>query len=228
MKKVTAILLGALIVSSAALAQTNQVLSKNAVGYIKISLPASNRLALVSNPFVPLGASDNLITNLFAPIANNTTISIWNENTLVYDNYSRNNRGSWVGTGVTTARFNRADAAFIRSSATGTIFFMGEVPDATTAPTSTQTRINGITMFGYPYPVEVLVTNSPVGLNLPNGGSISLWNSASNSYEVVSKNTRGSWVGAVGKTIAPGAGMVVRVTNNPSAVITTTKPYTWP
>ncbi len=227
MKKITATLLGTLIASSAALAQTNQVLSRNAVGYVKINVPASNSLALVSNPFVALDEGSARITNVFASLVNNSTVSVWNEASQSYLNYAKNSRGGWVGTGVTTVQFARADAAFIRSAGTSTVFFMGEVPDSTTAPTTTQSRAAGITMLGNPYPVEVAVTNSSIGLSLPAGGTISIWNSVSNKYDNFAKNSRGAWVGTITATIKPGDGLVIRATNA-TANFSTTKPYNWP
>jgi len=229
MRKITAILLGTLIASSAALAQTNQVLSKNAVGYIKVSIGGPNSLHLVSNPFVSLDANGDLITNVFGSVANSSSVAVWNESSQSYNTYSKSSRGAWLGTGISTARFSRADGAFIRSGGTATVFFMGEVPDTTTAPTTVQSRVQGITMLGFPYPVEVVLTNSSFGLGLPNGGAISLWNPATTSYNTFSKSTRGAWLGTGISTasIKPGEAIVIRATNA-TANISTVKPYSWP
>lgn len=229
MKKITAILLGTLIASSAALAQTNQVLSRNAVGYIKVGVGTLNSLTLVSNPFFPMDASGDLVTNVFAALANSSSVAIWNEGSQSYNTFSKSSRGSWTGTGVSTARFFRADGAFVRSGGTSTVFFMGEVPDSTTAPTTTQSRAQGLTMLGNPYPVEVLLTNSTFGTSLPNGGSISLWNPSTTSYTTFSKSTRGSWTGTgvSTATIKPGEGVFIRATNT-AQNLSTAKPYNWP
>ncbi len=224
MKKTTAILLGTLIASSAALA-SDQVLSRNAVGYIKVPLEA-NKLYLVANPFVPLDETGAVVTNMFAAVPNSTAIAHWDEASQTYISYSKNARGQWSPNA--TAVIARADALFVRMpAATGTLFFMGEVPDRFTAPTSTQHRVAGVSMLGFPYPVEVSFTGTPMAVSLPNSSSIALWDSDADAYVSFSKNARGAWdPAALVATIQPGAGLVVR-TGTPGSW-ETVKPYTWP
>lgn len=226
MKKITAILMGTLMATSAVFAQSN-VLSRNAVGYIKIPVGPTGSLHLVSNPFVPLDASGDLLTNMFAAIANSSQVAIWDEGSQSYKTYGKSNRGSWLGSGFATVRVARADGVFIRSAATSTVYFMGEVPDRFTAPTTTQSRATGITMLGNPYPVEEKLTNTAMGLALPAFGQISLWNPATTSYTTYGKSSRGSWIGTITNTIKPGEAVVIRSTNTP-ANWAQGKPYTWP
>ncbi|MCO5061095.1 MAG: hypothetical protein M9963_03685 [Kiritimatiellae bacterium] len=54
MKSKLAVLVGALLLAGSAYAQTNQVLSVNAVGYVKVDLIATNKLHLLANNFEPL------------------------------------------------------------------------------------------------------------------------------------------------------------------------------
>jgi len=230
MKKLTAILLGTLIASSAALAQTNQVLSRNAVGYVKVNLQ-SNKLYLVTNPFVNLdGVGDPKLTNVFSAVPAGTTISIWNEADSQYDNYGRNTRGVWLGSAA-TAQVKRADGVFIRMPPTNApvdLFLMGEVPDRFTAPSSFVSRVPGITMVGLPYPVTIRLTNTVLAQQVPNGTTISVWNPATTQYVNYGKNTRGVWLGdAATADILPGQGMVIRATNTANSWYET-KPYTWP
>ncbi len=229
MKKITALLLGSLIVSSAAFAQTNAVLSRNAVGYIKIPLQ-SNRLYLVSNPFVNLQAGPQLVSNVFAAVPPGTTVSVWNEAGQIYDNYLRNTRGAWVGAAA-TAQLARADGVFIRMPATNApvdLFLMGEVPDRFTAPSNLVQRVPGISMVGYPYPVTTRLTNTVMANAVPNGSTISIWNPAANAYNNYLKNSRGAWVGdALTVDLQPGVAMVIRATNAANSWFES-KPYTWP
>ncbi|HMP35771.1 MAG TPA: hypothetical protein PKC67_15655 [Kiritimatiellia bacterium] len=229
MKKITALLLGSLIASSAAFAQTNAVLSRNAVGYIKIPLE-SNKLYLVSNPFVNLSAGPQLVSNVFASVPGGTTISVWNEANQTYDNYLRNSRGVWSGA-ATTAQLSRADGIFIRMPATNApvdLFFMGEVPDRFTAPSNLLQRVPGIAMVGYPYPVTMRLTNTVMAQSLPNGSTVSIWVPGANTYTNYLKNLRGAWVGdALTADLTPGQGLVIRATNAANSWFET-KPYTWP
>ncbi|HMO52786.1 MAG TPA: hypothetical protein PKE26_16770 [Kiritimatiellia bacterium] len=227
MKKATAIILGTLIASSAALAQTN-VLSRNAVGYIKVPVE-SNKLYLVSNPFVPLDPTGDIVTNMLAAVPNGTTISVWDEGSQGYISYSKSARGAW-GANATTSRIARADAFFIKMPAAGTatVFFMGEVPDRFTAPTTTQSRVSGLTMLGFPYPVQTSFTGTPMAISAPNGSVISFWDSATQGYVSYSKSARGAWdAGAQAAVASPGQGFVIKSTAAGNSW-STTKPYTWP
>ena len=226
MKKATAIILGTLIASSAALAQTN-VLSRNAVGYIKVPVE-SNKLYLVSNPFVPLDASGDVVTNMLAAVPNSTVVSVWDEASQAYINYSRSARGAWSANA--TSRIARSDAFFIRmpSVGTSTIFLMGEVPDRFTAPTTTQSRVSGITMLGFPYPVQTSFTGTPMAISAPNSSVISIWDPNLNTYVNYSKSARGAWdAGAQAAVVQPGQGFVIRSTAA-GGNFSTVKPYTWP
>lgn len=230
MKKLTAILLGTLIASSAALAQTNQVLSRNAVGYVKVNLQ-SNKLYLVTNPFVNLdGVGDPRLTNVFSAIPNGGTVSIWNEASVAYDNYSKSTRGTWSAPSL-TAVVKRADGVFLRMPTTNSpvdLFLMGEVPDRFTAPSSFVARVPGITMVGLPYPVTIRLTNTVTAQQLPNGGTISIWNPDTAQYINYAKSSRGTWnAEALTANVNPGQGLVIRATNAASSWFET-KPYTWP
>jgi hypothetical protein len=230
MKKVTALLLGTLIASSAAFAQTNAVLSRNAVGYVKIPLQ-SNKLYLVSNPFFSLQAGPQLVSNVFAAVPPGTTISVWNEANQQYQIYLRNTRGVWSGAAA-TATIARADGAFIATPATNApvdLFLMGEVPDRFTAPSNLVQRTPGITMLGHPYPVSVLLTSTVMAASVPAGSVISVWNPAINNYNIYLKNNRGAWVGdALTAVLQPGQGLVINSTSTLGQTWYETKPYTWP
>jgi len=229
MKKLTAILLGSLLASSAVLAQTNQVLSRNAVGYVKIPLQ-SNKLYLVSSPFVNLQAGPLLVSNVFAAVPPGTTISVWNEGGQNYNNYLRNTRGVWVNEAV-TAQLARTDGIFIRMPATNApvdLFLMGEVPDRFTFPSNQISRVPGIAMVGFPYPVTLRLTNTVMAQSLPNNTTVSIWDPAINGYLNFLKNSRGVWVNeALTSTISPGQGLVIRATNAANSWYEN-KPYTWP
>jgi len=229
MKKLTAILLGTLIASSAALAQTNQVLSRNAVGYVKVNLQ-SNKLYLVTNPFVNLdGVGDPKLTNVFSVLPGGTTVSIWNEADNQYDNYSRSSRGAWLDKAV-TAQVRRADGIFIRYPKTNAVdlFLMGEVPDRFTFPSNFVARVPGISMVGLPYPVSIRLTNTVMAQQVPGGTTISIWNPETTQYVNYSKSARGAWLAdAVTAMIQPGQGMVIRSTNAANSWYEN-KPYTWP
>jgi len=203
------------------------VLSRNAVGYIKINAE-SNKLYLVSNPFVSMGTNDDVVTNMFASLPNSVSVSLWNESSQAYETFTKSARGAWSANATT--RIDRADAVFIRmpANAGADMYFMGEVPDSTTAPSTIQSRVTGITMLGFPYPVAQPFTNTSMAIDAPNGSSVSVWDADAGSYISYTKSARGAWdAAAQAATIAPGQGFVIRSTASGSD-ITTDKPYDWP
>lgn len=230
MKKLLVAALG-LAVATSAFAQTNQVLSRNAVGYIKTTTEPS-KLYLLSAPFVNIadGTDNHSLTNLLAGVPNGTVVSAWDDTAQGYINYSKSGRGVW-GASAQTSKVARGSALFVRIPAgagTNDLYIMGEVPDATTAPTTTQARVSGLSFKGYPYPVGVSFTGTAFAVTAPNGTVVSLWDSTSQGYINYSKSGRGVWgANAQTSTVAAGQGMIIRSSaagNN----WTEAKPYTWP
>lgn len=218
-------------VATSAFAQTNQVLSRNAVGYIKTTTEP-NKIYLLSAPFVNLenGSDLHSITNLLAGVPNSTAVSVWDSTAQGYVNYSKSARGVW-DLAAQTSKVARGASFFVRIPATaGTndLYIMGEVPDATTAPTTTQSRVAGITFTGHPYPVSVSFTGTALAASLPNSTGVSFWDSSVQAYVNYSKSARGVWdLGAQAATVAAGQGLIIKSTalgNN----WTEAKPYTWP
>ena len=224
MKKVTAILLGTLIASSAALAQTNQVLSRNAVGYIKRTVPA-NGLDFVTLPFVNLSGSANTISNVFPAASNLTQISLWNVGDQKYDTYLRS-KGTWGVAGSNVLA--RGAGFFIQTPVQQEFFLMGEVPDRFSAPTTTVTMVEGIVALGLGYPVDVQWSNTAAATSLPNLSQFSAWNKATTSYVTLVKS-KGGW-GATPVTINPGDGFFVTKPSGTGGSLNwnQAKPYTWP
>jgi len=228
-----------LIIASAAYAQTNQVLSRNAVGYVKVEM-RTNSYYLVRNDFVSL-AGPSAVSNVFGlQVPQGTQLIRWNEASQSYLSTLTRGATSW-GPGGTNL-VSRGDAVWVRIPAfNGTtvtqslynVFFMGEVPDALTAPTSTVTFINGYNLVGYPYPVDTLWTNTAIAQSLPGGTTLIMWNATNQSYSAnINKSTTPgsqSW-GPVGNalTLKPGQGFFINLKTNIIVNAAQAKPYSWP
>lgn len=230
MKKLLVAALG-LAVATSAFAQTNQVLSRNAVGYIKTTTKP-NSLYLLSAPFVNIadGTDKHSLTNLLAGVPNGTIVSAWDDAAQGYVSYTKSGRGVW-GASAQTSKIARGSAFFVRIPAgagTNDVYIMGEVPDATTAPTTTQSRVAGLSFSAHPYPVAVSFTGTAFAVAAPNGTIVSAWDATSQSYNSYTKSGRGVWgANAQTSTVAAGQGMIIRsgaAGNNWTEV----KPYTWP
>lgn len=229
MKKALIIALG-LAFASSAFADTNAVLSKNAVGYVKVDLIATNKLHLIRNDFIGLDAPI-AISNTFAALPVNTEIIFWNKSSQSYRSPIGKTAFGWGSAGSNI--LPRGESFFLRtpSSATNTaqysVYLMGEVPDQITSPTSTHSIAAGIGLEGYAYPVATSWTNTALAKALPVNSEIIVWNNAAQSYNAAIGKTAFGW-GASGNALIlqPGQGFVVR---SPSAVnAEQAKPYTWP
>jgi len=224
MKKTTAILLGTLIASSAALAQSN-VLSRNAVGYIKRTVPAGG-LDLMTVPFENMSGSENTVSSTFSTLVDGSQVSVWNAESQKYQTFQKA-KGSWGNPGTNVLA--RGGALFVRSPLVSTqeVYLMGEVPDAATAPTTTVNVVSGLNLLGSGYPVSTSWTGTTLAATLPDGSQVSIWDGS--SYVTIQK-AKGNW-GAAGNSlvIEPGAGFFVRSpVGAPTINWSESKPYQWP
>lgn len=235
MKKLALALIGLTLVGSSAFAQTTGVLSRNAVGYVKVTIP-KGKLALIRNDFEDISGSGLAITNVIGDqVPVGSTILLWDYTfnpapKYIPINKAAANRGGWGAGG--TNRLVRGQSFFMQipSSAASNeyqVYMMGEVPDKTTAPTSTVGVITSLGMYGHPYPVSEYWTNTTLAKNAAVGDSLLLWNGdAYVPYNKAAAN-RGGWGAATNVILAPGQGFWFQ-TSNASSNWTVPKPYTWP
>jgi hypothetical protein len=236
MKRIILTALGLAISVSAASAATNVVLSRNAVGYVRIDLIATNKLHLIRNDFVGLNAPI-AISNALASLPPGTQVILWDKSNQVYQSAIIKSANPLVGWGPGGSnRLERGASFFIRTPNAATnvstipLFLMGEVPDKFTAPTTTLTVVQGLNMVGYPYPVSRPWTNTTLAQQLPAGSQIITWNATNQSYNpaiIRPSNPALGW-GPLGNAlqISPGQGFFIRATN--ALVYSEAKPYTWP
>ncbi|MCO5067841.1 MAG: hypothetical protein M9910_04015 [Kiritimatiellae bacterium] len=230
MKSKLAVLVGALLLAGSAYAQTNQVLSVNAVGYVKVDLIATNKLHLLANNFEPLNGPI-AISNTFASLPVGTQVYLWDSVAQAY--ISPITRGLFGWPPAASNTLVRGESFFLRSSSNATnapqysVYFMGEVPDASTAPTSSYSTAAGLKLIGNPYPVETKWTNSALAQAMPVGSQVFVWDAASQSYSAPITRGLFGWPPAGNALVLqPGRGVIVKTTNifNYAEV----KPYTWP
>lgn len=224
MKKAFVVLVGFLVAVSAAVAQTN-VLSRNAVGYIKRDL-APGQLDLVSVPFNTLDGSANVLSNVFSSASNLTQVSFWDRGLATYRTYLKG-KGTWGSAGTNV--IPRGEGMFLKSpdSVGQTFYFMGEVPDAITAPTSKVFLAEGLNAVALAYPVALSWTSTPAASALPNLSQLSIWDGSNYTTYLKSK---GSWGAANSLIIQPGQAVFI---NKPAGSGGTyewdqAKPYSWP
>lgn len=153
-------------------AQTNQVLSRNAVGYARITAGATN-LVLAAIPF---NSFSNTVAGIFAGQLNggaspalSDLVLKWDPVNKAYVQFWKNLSGQWrqFPQGVETTNTLRPGEGFFiqnRRVTNQSVFVMGEVPDSLTVPTGTSTvsLVTNLTMASYSFPVSTAITSLTV------------------------------------------------------------------
>jgi len=235
-KKILLLVLGVMLVGSMVFGQTTQVLSRNAVGYVKISAPRGG-LTLARNDFISL-AGNPTPSNLFGlstfPIG--TKLYIWDNIGARYnlELLSSNAFTHIVKWSPNTSTLSPGHGFWIAVPGTAASniyegFIMGEVPDKNTSPTARVDIVTGINMFGYPYPSEVRWTNTQLAKSAQIGDTLFTWNGSSYQQNIFTSNAFTHVVkwSNTNQVLMVGQGYwFKRVGSSLSSY--ETKPYTWP
>jgi hypothetical protein len=234
MKKLVAML--ALAVVAGTMAQAQVVTSRNAVGYVKLDLfqtNAVNRYYLFRNDFVGLTGPMTIANTISNQVPTGSTITFWDDVLQQFKAPITRQVGiSWGGPG--TNQLPRGMCFFLRVPSNSvptnfSVYIMGEVPDSTTAPTTTLFSVTGYNFDGYPYPVSQKWTNTQYAKTLTIGSQIIAWNSSNQVYGApITKSPGINWGGPGNAlVIDPGTGFLIKNTNT-MATVNEAKPYTWP
>jgi len=220
MKKILATLLA--VSMTAGIVNAQQVLSRNAVGYVKVDIE-TNKLTLARVDFEPMNASEWTIDSLFSdslPVG--SIIAFWDPVANSYVTAGRTRSGWSPATNV----IRRGEAFFILSTENTNLFFMGEVPDSSPSTyTTVIENVVGMQALGYPYPAEQYWTNMNLAINAAAGDILAVWDYDSQSYTSFGR-TRSGWGDATNIVFAPGEGFWFRT--DALQTWTEVKPYTWP
>ena len=228
MKRIALVVLLALV-GSIAYGQT-QVLSRNAVGYVKI-LGEKGKLTLGRSDFEAMDSAGGIqVSNMFGnQLPDNTTLYLWDRGAAAYKTIAKVPRSGWAAAGTT--RVARGGGFWIRvpsgaASNEYPVYIMGEVPDRLTAPTTTVTGLSGLNMLGFPYPVQGLWTNTDIAIKAPVNSILYLWDQSNQAYQTHAKVPRSGWSTATNLVLYPGQGFWLR--NTGTFDWAESKPYTWP
>ena len=226
MKKI--LLASALVLAiavSAAVAQ--EVLSQNAVGYIKVPLPA-NKFVSVAQPLDNMGKAENKFgeTSIAQELPQGSTVFFWSPEGQGWSGGMKSGKGWQAGDS------NRVIAAgegfFIKSPTNTEVTITGEVPDE---PSLART-IPGNMAFGTlanPYPVDFKFGESDAAKNATVGSYVYFWDMNIQGWSGGGKagGTKGWAGGQSNRVVAAGEGFFLKEAEGVTT-ITTVKPYTWP
>ena len=229
MKRVLGIVAGLMLAAGMVSAQTN-VLSQNAVGYVKVTV-AYNSLYLVTVPYLQIDGSGNTLENIFGDqLPDFSTVHLWNG--AGYDSHLYLGGGAFTTPGVAIPQSAGLwiDTSTAPPGADVDVFILGEVPGSNNgSDTNTVTGLpgSGIELVGFPYPVTAdLATAGLIG-TLPDFTTIHQWTGG--SYASALYLGGGAFTGPV--VVAPGEGFWLDTTTAlPGGAWdwTETKPYAYP
>ncbi|MBN1268809.1 MAG: hypothetical protein JXB04_04420 [Kiritimatiellae bacterium] len=204
-------------------AQTNQVLSRNAVGYTRVVVPKGG-LVLVRMDFEDLAGGDLHAADVIGDQMPMGSVVYHYDNGL--GGYATDNKTvlGWS----TNIIFDRGMGLWLRVPSTAVsneyvVYLMGEVPDRFTAPTSQVAVASGITQLGYLYPADVLWTNTTLAKNSKLGDVLYWWDGS--NYVANNRSVLG-WANP-NLVLTPSMGFWFKTTAAATNWIED-KPYTWP
>ena len=223
MKRILAAM-GIALVGVTVSAQTNQVLSRNAVGYQRIDLPA-NQFEFVSGQFNQLDGSPNVVSNVLPSASNGTQFILWDAGAQAYVAILRS-KGGWGTAGSNVVP--RGTAFFLRGATNAqTVYIMGEVPDRLTATQTVSFVVPGFNGKASGYPVSTFWTNTQISQTLSNGDQFIVWNNQTDAYVSYLKS-KGAWGAATNYQLRAGEGFFIRKLSLGTSTWIEPKPYTWP
>jgi hypothetical protein len=236
MKRMMLIMIALVVIGSVAFAQSNQVLSRNAVGYVKVLAPRGG-FTLVRNDFNALSGSltpSNMFGNTTFPVG--TRLYIWDNagSTYNFEDLTSNGFTHVVAWSPNANTLDPGRGFWISvpggaASNSYTAFMMGEVPDRNTAPTTSVTILTGFNMFGYPYPADVLWTDTQLAKSAEVNDTLYTWNGSGYSFNTLTSNgfTHIKKWDDTNQVLNVGQGYWFRRYGS-GFTWNETKPYTWP
>lgn len=207
MKKLLAVTVIAGLAGTLAHGQVTQVVSRNAVGYVRMDIPAAstngNGLFMGSIPFYEVGGDGvHTIGEIFGGQLNGGASLGLSDNVLKFDpsnqtyiTFWKNLSGQWrqFPEGVATTNKLLPGEGFwvINRKSTGqVVYVMGEVPDSNTLPSGTQSvsGLAGLQLLSYAFPTEVPINSSKLktfakrGASLGLSDNIQMWDETNRTY----------------------------------------------
>ena len=216
------------VVASVVAASAQEVLSANAVGYVKRAIPAG-KLQIVSVPFENIASEDGTYKFGETQIANDlpqgSSVMFWDDANQGWSGGAKGAKG-WSA-GQANHVLVPGEGFFVRnnSSADLEVTAAGEVP----SDGSLSRAYNGgsaLSIVASPYPVDVTFGETEIASQLPQGSSVMFWDVDKQGWSGGAKGAKGWSAGQANKVISAGEGFFIRAASEDawSAV----KPYTWP
>ena len=225
MKKTLWIAVVGALAASVIAASAQEVLSGNAVGYVKVDI--SNTFTMINMPFDDMSGGPTMFTNTIGPQVMGVGALVYRYSGVDWTSYPFD-RGNWNN--AASLALEPGVAYFLKrpNSWTGTsnITLTGEVPEATNSQRAV-TGAGNFTTVSFAYPAEVKFTNT---LLAAQGGGVGASIFAYNGTDWTSyPYDRGNWNNAASLVLKPGVGYFFKAATASGGFIwNQRRPYTWP
>lgn len=225
MKKLMALLLA--VGMTASIAGAQEVLSRNAVGYVKTTIERGD-VDLLSLNFNPLGETDYYtVDDLFGDqLPSGSAVFVWDADSQEY--VVENRFPGPAGWQPNTAELRPGMSFFVRVGASAPeeeyeVVMMGEVLDEESVTLSGAT---GLTALSVPFPVSMMFVETDLAEILPVGSALFYWDAAMQEYQTINKFPGVGWI-PDDFVVEPGKGFFVRNSGAGFSWVED-KPYDWP
>ena len=235
MKKTLWIAMAGALVASVVAASAQEVLSANAVGYIKKTMPANGGFVMMSIPLDSMTETSNVFgrTSVATEAAQGSTVYFWNEISQTWVIGTKGIKG-WAA-----AQSNRAVVAgesfFLKSptnaAAPADVTITGEVPPTIAQPVISRSIVGlgNFNTLANPYPVDFTFGQSQLAATSAQGSTVFFWDVAGQSWLVGTKGIKGWAAAQSNRVVAAGDGFFLKASNATTFVWTEpAAPYTWP
>ena len=230
MKKTLWIAIAGALAASVIAASAQEVLSANAVGYIKKTLPASGKLIALSAPLNSMTESSIVFgrTSIAQEAPVGAIVYFWDPALQVWSGGSKTSKG-WPG-GASNRVIASGEAFFLKGNPADAvareITITGEVPDDAALARAIPGG-NALGTIGNPFPVDFKFGTSSVASNAGVGSVVYFWDEALQVWSGGSKTSKGWPGGASNRVVLAAEGFFLKEAGA-TTTWTNSKPYTWP
>ena len=228
MKKTLWIVMAAALIAAVAATAQTEVLSQNAVGYIKKTLPAGGQFVAMSIPLDSMTGTDIVFgeTSVADEAPVGTFVYFWDTLLQTWQAGQKSGKG-WGG--AANRVLVPGEGFLMQGDPTAMddvdVTITGEVP----ADAMLSRGIPGSDNFGSlanPYPVDFTFGTSALASNAPIGSFVYFWDAIQQTWQAGQKSGKG-WGGAGNREVQAGEGFLLQA---PGGAMTweAEKPYTWP
>lgn len=232
MKKTLWIAIAGALAASVIAASAQEVLSANAVGYIKKTLPAGGKLVAVSIPLDSMTEANNVFgrTSIAQEAPVGSLVFFWDDVGQSWILGGKSTKG-WAA-GQSNKVVKPGEGFFLqgpKAAAVDTeVTITGEVPpDATLSRGILANK--ALSSLANPYPVDFKFGTSDLANQAPVGSLVYFWDQDGQSWVPGGKSTKGWAAGQSNRVVQAGEGFFLQQPSGaPAASWDAAKPYTWP